>query len=234
MKRVLFLFLISAFINSNAQSKELSVSSIWNFEFSPERIESIKQLKKSNGFTRIIIDYEKNISKILYFDYKLRTIDTLISSANNLIPFFTEYYFSKDEKKILLETKTDKIYRRSKQSIYYVYDIENKKTDKVFFDKIQEPLFSPDNNKVAFVYRRNIYIKNLSTGKIDRITDDGNYEILNGISDWVYEEEFGFVRAFDWSPDSNNIAYMKFDESKVPIFFYGYLWFRFISVSIYV
>ncbi len=218
MKRVLFLFLISAFINSNAQSKELSVSSIWNFEFSPERIESIKQLKKSNGFTRIIIDYEKNISKILYFDYKLRTIDTLISSANNLIPFFTEYHFSKDEKKILLETKTDKIYRRSKQSIYYVYDIENKKTDKVFFDKIQEPLFSPDNNKVAFVYRRNIYIKNLSTGKIDRITDDGNYEILNGISDWVYEEEFGFVRAFDWSPDSNNIAYMKFDESKVPIF----------------
>ena len=218
MKHYLFLLLILFYIKSFSQINDLSISSIWDLEYTPERIESIKQLKNSKGFTRIRIDHEKKISKILYFDYKLKIVDTLISSSNSLIPFFTEYYFSKDEKKILLETETDKIYRRSKQSIYYVYDIEKNKINKVFIDKIQEPLLSPDNNKVAFVYRRNIYVKYLFTDKIERITDDGNFEILNGISDWVYEEEFGFVRAFDWSPDSNNIAYMKFDESKVPIF----------------
>ena len=88
----------------------------------------------------------------------------------------------------------------------------------MFADKIQEPLFSPNGNKVAFIYRRNIYVKDLHNNKIEKITNDGNYQTLNGITDWVYEEEFGFVRAFDWSPDSNFIAYIKFDESEVPIF----------------
>ena len=88
----------------------------------------------------------------------------------------------------------------------------------MFDDKIQEPLFSPNGKKIAFIYRRNIYVKDLQNNKIEIITDDGNYQTLNGITDWVYEEEFGFVRAFDWSPDTNFIAYIKFDESEVPIF----------------
>ena len=218
MRYYLFLLALTFYIKSFSQTNDLSISSIVDQDYAPERIESIKHLKKSKGFTRIKIDYKKKISSILYFDYKLKFFDTLISSSNSIIPFFTEYYFSRDEKKILLETETDKIYRRSKQSIYYVYDIKRKKINKVFVDKIQEPLFSPDGNKVAFIYRRNIYIKDLFNNKTEKIIDDGDYQILNGITDWVYEEEFGFVRAFDWSPDSNNIAYMKFDESKVPIF----------------
>ncbi len=147
MKHYLFLLLILFYIKSFSQINDLSISSIWDLEYTPERIESIKQLKNSKGFTRIKIDHEKKISKILYFDYKFKVVDTLISSSNSLIPFFTEYYFSQDEKKILLETETDKVYRRSKQSIYYVYDIEKNKINKVFIDKIQEPLFSQDSNK---------------------------------------------------------------------------------------
>ena len=218
MRGYLFILAVIFFLKSFSQINELSISSIVNQVYNPERIESIKQLKKSKGFTRIKIDYEKKISTILYFDYKLKNFDTLISSLNSGIPFFTEYYFSRDEKKMLLETETDKIYRRSKQSIYFVYDTQSKKINKVFIDKIQEPVFSPNGNKVAFIYRRNIYVKDLLNNKIEKITNDGNYQILNGITDWVYEEEFGFVRAFDWSPDSNFIAYIKFDESEVPIF----------------
>ena len=218
MRYYLFFLAVIFYLQSFSQNNDLSISSIVNQVYNPERIESVKQLKNSKGFTRIKIDYEKKISFVLYFDYKLKKIDTLISSLNSQIPFFTEYYLSRDEKKILLETETDKIYRRSKQSIYYVYEIKSKKINKVFVDKIQEPLFSPNGKKVAFIYRRNIYIKDLLNNKTEKITNDGSYQILNGISDWVYEEEFGFVRAFDWSPDSNNIAYIKFDESEVPIF----------------
>ena len=71
---------------------------------------------------------------------------------------------------------------------------------------------------MAFVYRRNLFLKYLNTGNLSQLTEDGDFQTLNGITYWVYEEEFGFVRAFDWSPDSKQIVYMRFDESEVPIF----------------
>ncbi|MDA9628554.1 S9 family peptidase, partial [Flavobacteriaceae bacterium] len=102
--------------------------------------------------------------------------------------------------------------------IYWIYDIKTNSLEKLFDQKVQEPLFSPDGSKVAFVYRRNLFIKNLELDIVKQITYDGDYQTINGITDWVYEEEFGFVRAFDWSQDSNQIVYMRFDESNVPIF----------------
>ena len=99
-----------------------------------------------------------------------------------------------------------------------IYDIKTNSLEKLFDQKVQEPLFSPDGLKVAYVYRRNLFIKNLELDIVKQITYDGDYQTINGITDWVYEEEFGFVRAFDWSQDSNQIVYMRFDESNVPIF----------------
>ena len=81
--------------------------------------------------------------------------------------------------------------------------------------------FFSDGKNVAYVYRRNIYVKNLVTKATRQLTFDGDYQTINGITDWVYEEEFGFVRAFHWSPDSKKIVFMRFDESKVPIFSMG-------------
>ena len=88
----------------------------------------------------------------------------------------------------------------------------------VFNKKIQEPTFSPDGDKIAFVFNRNLYVKDLNNNSLFQITNDGNNEIINGITDWVYEEEFGFVKAFLWSPDSSKLVFMRFDESKVPFF----------------
>jgi dipeptidyl-peptidase-4 len=85
-------------------------------------------------------------------------------------------------------------------------------------EKVQEPLFSPDGTKVAYVFRRNLFIKNLIDKSVAQLTYDGDYQTLNGITDWVYEEEFGFVRAFDWSPNSKQLVFMRFDESNVPLF----------------
>ena len=99
MRVYLFFFVTLLFLKSFSQKNDLSISSIVNQVYNPERIESIKQLKKSKGFTTIKIDYEKRVSAVLYFDYKQKTLDTLISSLNSGIPFFTDYLFSRDEKK---------------------------------------------------------------------------------------------------------------------------------------
>jgi len=86
----------------------------------------------------------------------------------------------------------------------------------LFGESVQEPKFSPDGNKVAFVYNRNIYIKDLNKNTFIRITNDGDSNIINGLTDWVYEEEFGVVRAFDWNQTSTSIVYLSFDQSLVP------------------
>ena len=96
--------------------------------------------------------------------------------------------------------------------------VKTKSIDFLFGGKVQEARFSPDGKKVAFVYQRNLYVKDLAQNTVKQITEDGSEHIINGLTDWVYEEEFGFVRAFDWSADSNSIAFMRFDETDVPEF----------------
>jgi len=154
------------------------------------------------------------------YDYiSLEKTQTLVSSLDSAsIPFFSSYFFSKDEKKVLLETEVNQLYRRSKLATYWVYDFENKSISLLFDKKVQSPKFSPDGSYVAFVFERDLYIKNLLDNTIERITNDGSKNILNGITDWVYEEEFGFVRAFDWNADSSSLVFLRFDESKVPEF----------------
>ena len=90
MRFYLFFLVTLLFLKSFSQKNDLSISSIVNQVYNPERMESVKQLKKSKGFTTIKIDYEKRISAVLYFDYKLKNFDTLISSSDSSIPFFTE------------------------------------------------------------------------------------------------------------------------------------------------
>mgnify|MGYP003896942059 CR=1 FL=1 len=103
--------------------------------------------------------------------------------------------------------------------IFFVYDTKTKTRTKISDYKIQEPTFSPDGLKVAYGYRNNIYIKNLETQQTKQITFDGEKnKIINGITDWVYEEEFAFVRAFEWNTEGTKIAYLKFDETEVPEF----------------
>jgi|TARA_B100001059_G_scaffold167607_1_gene167337 dipeptidyl-peptidase-4 len=175
-----------------------------------------------NGEYYTVLEEDKtlNTNSLVSYAYS-NALERKVLIDSNRFPEknkFSGYTFSNDEQKILLETLTDNIYRRSKQAIYWIYDIKTNSLEKLFDQKVQEPLFSPDGSKVAYVYRRNLFIKNLELNIVKQITYDGDYQTINGITDWVYEEEFGFVRAFDWSQDSNQIVYMRFDESNVPIF----------------
>ena len=135
------------------------------------------------------------------------------------IPFFSSYEFSDDESKIILATEVEPIFRRSSLGIYYVYDLKSKTIQKISENKIQEPELSPDGSKVAYGFDNNLYIMDLTLGNTKQITTDGVYgSIINGITDWVYEEEFAFVQAFEWNSDGTKIAFIRFDETNVPQF----------------
>ena len=203
-----------------AQTKEITNEEIWNFEFSSERLEEIHPLTTVSQYTVLEVDRRTRTSKVVSYDYATANVtEEIVNSATSaLVPFFTSYSFSKDEKKLLLESETEPIYRRSKRAKYFVYDRTTNKTSLLFGSKIQEPKFSPDGSKVAFVFERNLYVKDLGVNSIKQITSDGSEHIINGLSDWVYEEEFGFVRAFDWNADGSALAFMQFDETLVPTY----------------
>lgn len=128
----------------------------------------------------------------------------------------SEYEVSADKKRILFFNGREPIYRRSSKSTVYVYDVATKKAMPLNKGKVLHPTFSPDGKKVAYVFDNNLYLYDVASGKTTAVTTDGKWnKIINGNSDWVYEEEFSFSKAFQWSPDGAYLAYYKFDESRV-------------------
>ncbi len=138
----------------------------------------------------------------------------------NFNGFISGYAFSDDETKILIESERKMVYRHSSEVKCHVYDLTSKTLVEVYtYGKIINPQLSPDGRKVAFVSKNNLYVQELSNNNVTQITLDGvENKIINGMSDWVYEEEFSFTRAFYWSPDSKKIAFIRFDESQVSEF----------------
>ncbi|MCB9233139.1 MAG: S9 family peptidase [Bacteroidia bacterium] len=130
------------------------------------------------------------------------------------------YSFSDDEKKLLLKTKVEQIYRHSTKDQCFVYDMESKKLTTLHNgDLINFANFSPDGSRIGYLFENNIYYYDFKTGKEVQVTNDGKINsIINGGTDWVNEEEFAFTRAFYWSPDNQKIAFMRFDESNVKEF----------------
>lgn len=128
----------------------------------------------------------------------------------------SDYEVSADKKRILFFNGREPIYRRSSKSTVYVYDVATKKTLPLNKGKVLHPSFSPDGKKLAYVFDNNLYLYDLPSGKTTAVTTDGKWnKIINGNADWVYEEEFSFSKAFQWSPDGAYLAYYKFDESRV-------------------
>ncbi|HEY9178602.1 MAG TPA: S9 family peptidase, partial [Flavipsychrobacter sp.] len=128
-----------------------------------------------------------------------------------------DYQFSDDETKLLVKSEPDPVYRHSTFYKTYVYDIAHKRIEPLVDEKVLHATFSPDGSKVAYVLDNDLHYKDLATGKITDVTIDGEWNsVINGNCDWVYEEEFGFTRAFQWSPDGKYLAYYRFDESNVP------------------
>jgi dipeptidyl-peptidase-4 len=121
-----------------------------------------------------------------------------------------DYTFSPDESKILFRLNSKPLYRRSRFSKYVVYDLVQKSlVDVDESEEVRYALFSPAGDKVAYVKDNNIFVRNLVDGSSVAVTSDGEWNhIINGMPDWVYEEEWGIDHAFCWSPDGQKIAFL--------------------------
>ena len=204
---------------ASAQNKEITLDAIWNGTFRTEGIQSLHSM--NNGKQYAVLNFEKGSTTIDVYDYKtLSKVETLVNSSDlESISYFSNYTFSQDESKIILATEVAPIFRRSTLGVFYVYDIKSKMLVKIADEKIQEPTLSPNGTKVAYGFDNNLYIKDLESNQITQITFDGKKnKIINGITDWVYEEEFAFVRAFEWNADGTYLAFIRFDETEVPEF----------------
>ena len=205
-------FLISSILFGQ---KELTNNDIfYNNKFSQDYIYGLKSMKDGTHYTTLSMGDTVSIEKFSYDDFK--KIETILKSSDIEDLKFSGYSFDNSENLILLETQTEKIYRYSKKSIYYVYDLVSKDLKKIFDKKISLASFSPNSKYISYVYRNNIYLFDIETNKSKKITHKGliNKTICGG-TDWVYEEEFGLVKGYEWSSNSNYIAYYIFDESKV-------------------
>lgn len=224
MKKFVTCFLLLApvfFLYS--QKQNISLDDIWTYyKFHPKGIDELRSTSDGERYTSLM-DNGKSQAVIAYSYATGKVADTLLTSAqleaagSNIS--IDDYELGKGEKNILITTATEQIYRHSTMAKCYVWDREKKTVTPVMGDdKVLYPSFSPDGNSVAFVFKGNLYVKNLINGKLTQVTNDGSEDIYNGVSDWVYEEEFVVTRAYFWSPDSKSVAYYRFDDSKVRIF----------------
>ncbi len=203
-----------------AQDNTLSLDEIWNGQFSPQGLRSIRS---SDGgfFTVLERDTNADIQVINKYDYASgQKVETIFSSDGypELQGVF-DYELSPDEQKILIKSERKQQYRRSYFAQHYLYDRVDKSLIKIEGPDLQEVSFSPDGQFLSFVRGNNLFYWIISEQKGVQITSDGrqNY-IINGVADWVYEEEFGFVQAYKWSREGNYIAFLRFDETQVPEF----------------
>lgn len=218
------IFTIFSHIDIQAQTignndlKKIKLEEIWNGTFSPNRMNALNSMN-GDFYSLLNRDNQGNTTVDKYSYATLEKVETIVNSKDlSEIRYFQTYRFNNDETKIILGLDFKKIYRRSYKGTFYAYDIASKKLS-LIGKHIQEPIFSPDNKKVAYAKDNDLFIKDFSKNTITQITKDGKKNsIINGITDWVYEEEFAFVRAFEWSNNSEHLAFLRFDESDVPTF----------------
>ena len=223
LKKVYSLFLMCLFSATTFAGNNLTISEVVDGTFRSDYIYEMNML--ADGVSYAQIDYRN--ARILKFDVKTGEQTGVLFDANqlsgdlkNTLSDIDAYEMSPDGKKMLLQLNTSYIYRRSFKADFYVYDIASK--DIILLSKngpLQNPVWSPKGDKLAFVRDNNIFLFDLKNSTETQITDDGEKnKIINGIPDWVYEEEFGFSNAMTFSADGKKICYLKFDESMVKMY----------------
>ena len=217
MKKSISILLVLLLSSQLFAQKEITVSDIWQkYMFFPLSVNGLMSMNDGEHYSV----YDR--AGIAKYEYKTgKKVEDLVVFADFTKDYVSaEYKFSSDEKKMMLYSNSEQIYRHSFVADYYVYDIFAKKATPVSKNgKQQLATFSPDAQNIAFVRDNNLFINNMPSKSEEQITNDGEYnKIQNGTPDWVYEEEFGFNKAFEWSPDGKYLAYIKFDESDVKMF----------------
>ncbi|MCZ8089390.1 S9 family peptidase [Flavobacterium sp.] len=221
MKSIQLMVLFVASLFSATAQQKITVEEIYRGEFRTKGMDALQSMKNTNQYTVLNTDRTSRSQQIDLYDFAtLKKVATLLDtkSHTDLADGIDSYTFSNDEKQILIANNTSPIFRHSFTATYYLYNLATKELTKVL-ENVQEPTFSPDGTKIGYAKENDLFIYDIASKAITQVTTDGKKnEIINGITDWVYEEEFAFVRAFDWSSDSKKLAFIRFDESKVPQF----------------
>ncbi|MFN5664041.1 MAG: DPP IV N-terminal domain-containing protein, partial [Bacteroidota bacterium] len=213
-KLILTLCLCASVVISFAQN-EITLEDIWTKgTFSAKGVSGFQSMKDG----RYYCAQDDNENIIRYSFASGKAIDTLVKSAELKLKGFS-YSWSSDESKLLLQTNFKQIYRHSFAANVFVFDIKTRKVVQPITEQVMLAEFSPDATKIAYVKDHNLFCFDLNTGKEIQITQDGKTNaIINGATDWVYEEEFALSKGFYWSPDGTMLAYYRFDESEVKEF----------------
>ncbi|MEE1302836.1 MAG: DPP IV N-terminal domain-containing protein [Bacteroidales bacterium] len=216
MKRIITLLLALFVASTSFAQQSITLEDIW--VKGTFRGKGIAGIRSMNDGKHYCILTQNAIEK---YDYaKASKVGEVVNfSELDLNGYVVDYQFSKDESKVLLILNPEMIYRHSYLADCFVYDIASKKLTSVAEQKIRLAELSPNSQKVAYVQDNNIFIFDIASMQTKQITTDGEFNyIINGTTDWVYEEEFAITKGFFWSNDSEKIAYYKFDESKVKQF----------------
>lgn len=226
MKKLFVLFLTLMCL-MNLQAQKVTLQDVANGTYRAQSIQGLKPMLDGEHYTQISKDHKRIVKYSFRTGKEVEAIFDVTKARNCELKRFDDYIMSPDESLILIQTETQPIYRRSFTAVYYLYNVKNRTLEPLSNNGPQQvPLFSPDSHQIAFVRNNNIYLIKLLFGNSEsQVTKDGEYnKVLNGIPDWVYEEEFAFNRAFDFSADSRMIAYIRFDESRVPM--YSFQWYK--------
>ncbi|MGB0247330.1 MAG: DPP IV N-terminal domain-containing protein, partial [Flavobacteriales bacterium] len=228
IKRIATGAMMAAFFLSpnqgQGQEADFSNEAIWaSGTFRTEYVWGIRSMADGKHYTTQEYD-ENEGSCIVKWSYKTgKVVDTLLTSNmafGDARETFGGYEFSSDERFVVLTTASEGLYRHSFYANFFVYDFDSDEDARPITDfslgKQRLAQLSPAGDKVAFVRENNIFISDLATGAEFQITDDGETNaIINGATDWVYEEEFGDDQGLFWNADGSRLAYLKFDESNV-------------------
>ena len=213
---LLFCFITLASMAQN--TKQIELADVVNGKFTPDNIYGVIPMNDGEHYTQRNSEGTQIIKYSFKTGKQVEVIFDVDKARDCTIKSFDSYTFSPDGTKILIATETKSIYRRSFTAVHYVYTISRNIVEPLSENGPQQaPVFSPDGHLVAFVRDNNIFlVKFLYNNSESQVTTDGKFnEILNGVPDWVYEEEFSFNRALEFSADSKMLAYIKFNESNV-------------------
>ncbi len=203
------------------KAKDLSLQEIWGSpSFRSKSVQGIRPMGDGNHYSTLAYDIEGvKIQKHPYLNPEQLTV--IINAGKIVLPdskklTFDDYEFSADESKILVPTEFEPVYRHSGKSAFVIIDVASGKAEYLSKGKQMLAEFSPDGRKIAFVRDNDLFIRDLDNNTEKAVSTDGKINaIINGSTDWVYEEEFSFTKAFFWSPDSKKLAWFKFDERAV-------------------
>ena len=217
----LFHIIMCLFVAHSAVAQQIELADVTSGVYRPKAIKAMTPMADGESYMQISEDGKKIEKCSFKTGAVVSTIFDIATARNAKLEEFSGYIMSPDEQNILIETQSKQIYRNSCVATYYIYNVRNNTLTPLSKGGPQEcPKFSPDGNLIAFVREGNLFlVKLLYNNAESQITKDGEAEkILNGKADWVYEEEFTMNRAFDFSANSEMIAWMRFDESDVPMY----------------